>query len=151
MYICPHDFMALDKDGSVTGHAMKAYYLEPEQCWECSSCVKICPQQAIECRACAEVVPMGGSVQPLRGTDSIMWSLKFHNGNVKRFKFQIRTTLEGSADPVAGMPKPDMANLESPSIFFRTICMPATRASWSTLKYTQMHSQFVGLLNCSAQ
>lgn len=80
------------------------------------SCVKICPQQAIECRAYADVVPMGGSVQPLRGTDSIMWTIKFRNGNVKRFKFPIRTTPEGSADPVAGMPQPNMANLDSPTI-----------------------------------
>ena len=50
MYICPHDLMMLDKDGSATGHAMKAYNQEPEQCWECYSCVKICPQNAIEVR-----------------------------------------------------------------------------------------------------
>ncbi len=48
MYICPHDLMKLDQDGSETGHAMKAFNQEPEQCWECYSCVKICPQQAIE-------------------------------------------------------------------------------------------------------
>ena len=40
MYICPHDLMMLDKDGSRTGHPMKAYNQEPEQCWECYSCVK---------------------------------------------------------------------------------------------------------------
>jgi adenylylsulfate reductase subunit B len=99
MYICPHDLMALDKDGSETGHAMKAYNQEPEQCWECYSCVKICPQQAIEVRHYADVVPLGASVQPLRGTDSIMWTIKFRNGTMKRFKFPIRTTPEGSAEP----------------------------------------------------
>src|SRR3972149_1915441 len=57
MYICPHDLMMLDKDGSATGHAMKAYNQEPEQCWECYSCVKICPQNAIEVRHYADVVP----------------------------------------------------------------------------------------------
>ena len=30
--------MALDKDGSVTGHAMKAYNQEPEQGWENKWC-----------------------------------------------------------------------------------------------------------------
>ena len=44
-------------------------------------------------------MPLGGSVQPLRGTDSIMWTIKFRNGTMKRFKFPIRTTPEGSADP----------------------------------------------------
>ena len=62
MYICPHDLMALDKDGSQTGHAMKAWNQEPEQCWECYSCVKICPQNAIEVRHYADIVPLGGSV-----------------------------------------------------------------------------------------
>ena len=99
MYICPHDLMKLDKDGSETGHAMKAWNQEPEQCWECYSCVKICPQQAIEARHYADIVPLGASVQPLRGSDSILWTIKFRNGNTKRFKFPIRTTPEGKAEP----------------------------------------------------
>ena len=104
VYICPHDLMKLDKDGADTGHAMKAYNQEPEQCWECYSCVKICPQQAIECRHYADVVPLGAQVQPLRGTESILWTIKFRNGTMKRFKFPIRTTPEGSIDPFAGKP-----------------------------------------------
>lgn len=117
MYICPHDLMKLDMDGSDTGHAMKAYNQEPEQCWECYSCVKICPQNAIECRHYADVVPLGGSVQPLRGTDSIMWTIKFRNGNMKRFKFPIRTTAEGSIEPYAGKPEADMSKIEE-NMFF---------------------------------
>jgi adenylylsulfate reductase subunit B len=31
-----------------------------------------------------------------------MWTIKFRNGNMKRFKFPIRTTPEGSADPYGG-------------------------------------------------
>jgi adenylylsulfate reductase subunit B len=45
---------------------------------------------------------MGGSVVPLRSTDSIMWTVKFRNGMVKRFKFPVRTTPEGKADPSGG-------------------------------------------------
>ncbi len=111
MYICPHDLMMLDSDGSVTGHVMKAYNQEPEQCWECYACVKICPQQAIECRHYADVVPLGAQVQPLRGADSIMWTIKFRNGTMKRFTFPIRTTAEGSADPYGGKPDADMNEL----------------------------------------
>ncbi|MDE0410666.1 MAG: adenylyl-sulfate reductase subunit beta [Gammaproteobacteria bacterium] len=111
MYICPHDLMLLDKDGSKTGHAMKALNQEPEQCWECYACVKACPKQAIECRHYADVVPLGASVQPLRKTDSIIWSIKFRNGNTKRFQFPVRTTPEGSADPYGGEPEANMDEL----------------------------------------
>jgi adenylylsulfate reductase subunit B len=41
-------------------------------------------------------------VVPLRSTDSIMWTVKFRNGLVKRFKFPIRTTPEGKAEPAGG-------------------------------------------------
>jgi adenylylsulfate reductase subunit B len=109
--------MKLDKDGSETGHAMKSYNQEPDQCWECYSCIKICPQNAIEARPYADIVPLGASVQPLRGTDSIMWSIKFRNGTQKRFKFPIRTTPEGSIDPYGGKPDADYAKIEE-NMFF---------------------------------
>jgi adenylylsulfate reductase subunit B len=79
--------------------------------------VKICPQQAIEARHYADIVPLGGSVQPLRGSDSIMWTIKFRNGNLKRFKFPIRTTPEGSIDPYGGKPEADMSKIEEPGFF----------------------------------
>ena len=66
-------------------------------CWECYNCVKICPTQAVDVRGYADFVPMGASVVPLRSTDSIMWTVKFRNGMIKRFKFPIRTTPEGTA------------------------------------------------------
>jgi adenylylsulfate reductase subunit B len=121
MYICPHDLMKLDRDGSETGHAMKSFNQEPEQCWECYSCVKICPQQAIEARHYADVVPLGGSVQPLRGSDSIMWTIKFRNGVLKRFKFPIRTTPEGSIDCFGGKPMPKLADIEAIGSFTRDV------------------------------
>ena len=61
---------------------------------------------------------MGGSVQPLRGTDSILWTIKFRNGNMKRFKFPIRTTPEGSADPYGGEPDAVMAEITDHNSLF---------------------------------
>jgi adenylylsulfate reductase subunit B len=46
---------------------------------------------------------MGGMVHPMRSSDSIMWTVKFRNGNMKRFKFPIRTTAEGAANPYADL------------------------------------------------
>jgi len=120
MYICPHDLMTLDKEGTETGVPMKAYNQEPEQCWECYNCVKICPQQAIEVRAYADFAPLGATVIPMRGTDSIMWTVKFRNGTLKRFKFPIRLVPEGSIDPYAGKPEPNYDDLKKPNLFTQT-------------------------------
>ena len=83
--------------------------------------MKICPQNAIEVRHYADIVPLGGSVQPLRGSDSIMWTIKFRNGTIKRFKFPIRTTAEGSIDPYGGKPAPKVADLASPGLFTKEV------------------------------
>jgi len=96
MYICPNDLMVLDKE------RMKAYNRNPWYCWECLCCGKICPQQAIELRGYADFVPLGASCTPLRGSEDIMWTIKFRDGEIKRFKFPIRTTPEGSAQPDGG-------------------------------------------------
>ena len=96
MYICPNNLMVLDKS------AMKAHNQEPDQCWECQCCVKICPSQAIDIRGYADFIPLGAQVIPMRSSDSIMWTIKFRNGSIKRFKFPIRTTAEGQAAPSGG-------------------------------------------------
>ena len=108
-HICPNDLMVLDKD------SIKAYNREPEMCWECYNCVKICPTQAVDVRGYADFVPMGASVVPLRYTQEIMWTVKFRSGQLKRFKFPIRTTDEGEAVPNGGFDTdPD---LEGPVLF----------------------------------
>ena len=115
MYICPHDLMVLDTE------RMKAYNQEPEQCWECYNCVKICPQQAMEVRAYADFAPLGAAVIPLRGSDSIMWTVKFRNGILKRYKFPIRLTEEGSVDPYTGKPEPNFDEVKKPGFFTMSI------------------------------
>jgi len=95
-YICPNDLMVLNKATE------KAYNQDPDMCWECQCCVKICPQQAMDVRGYADFIPLGASVVPMRSTDSIMWTIKFRDGSLKRFKFPIRTTAEGEAVPSGG-------------------------------------------------
>jgi len=101
--------MVLDKN------KMKAYNQDPSMCWECYNCVKICPTQAVQVRGYADFVPMGAEVTPLRSTDSIMWTVKFRNGTLKRFKFPIRTTAEGTAVPNGGFETP--GDLNSNALF----------------------------------
>jgi adenylylsulfate reductase subunit B len=108
-YICPNDLLVLEPESK------KAYNREPEMCWECYNCVKICPTQAVDVRGYADFVPMGASVVPLRSTQDIMWTITFRSGQVKRFKFPIRTTEEGTAVPNGGFETdPD---LEGPVLF----------------------------------
>jgi adenylylsulfate reductase subunit B len=56
---------------------------------------------------------MGASATPLRGTEDIMWTVKFRDGTIKRFKFPTRTTPEGSADPTGGYATHDDINSEA--------------------------------------
>jgi adenylylsulfate reductase subunit B len=36
------------------------------------------------------------AIMPMMGTEDVMWTCKFRNGLIKRFKFPIRTTPEGA-------------------------------------------------------
>jgi len=111
-YICPNDLMVLNTE------TMKAYNRDAPMCWECYNCVKICPQQAMAVRGYADFVPMGASITPLRGTEDIMWTVKFRNNTLKRFKFPTRTTTEGSAVPDGGYKTaPEADDLKSPLLF----------------------------------
>ena len=76
--------------------------------------------QAIEVSGYADFIPLGASTTPLRATDSIMWTLKFRNGTLKRFKFPIRTKEEGKAQPFDHYPTGD-DDLRSPTL----MCEPA--------------------------
>lgn len=111
MYICPMDLIKLDEDMG------KSYNQEPDLCWECYACVKMCPHQAIEMRGYADVMPMGGMVQPLRGTQSILWNVLFRDGRVKQFRFPIRSTPWGSIDPHPDEAKPEENTLGSQALF----------------------------------
>src|SRR5574340_373325 len=101
-------------------------YVRTDKCDGCkgqdkTACMYICPHDAIEVRHYADIVPLGGSVQPLRGSDSIMWTIKFRNGTLKRFKFPTRTTAEGSVDPYGGKPMPKVADLGASGLFTKDV------------------------------
>ena len=98
--ICPHDLMKLDLA------RMKAINQEPDQCWECLCCAKVCPMDAIEVRPYADFVPMGGTTIPSRTDSAITWTIRFRDGEVKRFEFPVRTTPVGSIDPYRDKPAP---------------------------------------------
>jgi adenylylsulfate reductase subunit B len=44
----------------------------------------------------------------MRGTEDVIWTCKFRNGLIKRFKFPIRTTPEGAANAYPDMKGKDL-------------------------------------------
>ena len=115
-YVCPNDLMVLNEE------VKKAYNQEPDTCWECYCCVKICPVQAIEVRGYADFVPLGASATAMRSSEDILWTIQFRSKDIKpkRFKFPIRTTPEGKAQPFDHYPTGD-DDLKSPTL----MCEPA--------------------------
>ncbi len=111
MYICPMNLMQLNHEIG------KSYNHEPDLCWECYSCVKTCPQSAIEMRGGADYFPMGGRLTPLRGTTAITWTVRYRNGNIKRFKFPIRSTSWGKIEPHPEQHRPRANDLKAPTLF----------------------------------
>jgi adenylylsulfate reductase subunit B len=72
---------------------------------------------------------MGGTCIPMRSADSIMWTVKFRSGDVKRFKFPVRTTPEGSIKPYAGETAKEPTSLDNEILFTQTeavLIKPAT-------------------------
>jgi adenylylsulfate reductase subunit B len=67
-------------------------------------------------RGYSDVMPLGASLTPLRGTDSIMWTVQYRDKRVKRFKFPIRETPWGSIEPYDGFPEPDLSSLKDPHL-----------------------------------
>jgi adenylylsulfate reductase subunit B len=67
----------------------------------------------MDVRGYADFVPMGASATPLRGSEDIMWTVKFRDGSIKRFKFPTRTTPEGSAKPLVDYATHDDLNSQA--------------------------------------
>ena len=111
MYICPMDLMKLD---TATG---KGFNQEPDLCWECYSCVKMCPNNAIEMRGYADVMPMGATLKPVRGTHSIIWTANYRDGRVKQVKIPIRDTEWGTIASFPEDGRPHTMDLKAPVLF----------------------------------
>lgn len=86
--ICPSDIMHTDPTIN------KAYNVEPDMCWECLSCVKLCPERAIEVRPYADISPLGSEIAVKRDEEinTIKWNITYRDSRKKEFEFKIRTT-----------------------------------------------------------
>ncbi len=69
----------------------------------------------MDVRGYADFIPMGASATPLRGSEDIMWTVKFRDGSIKRFKFPTRTTPEGKAEPTGGFG--GEGDIDGPALF----------------------------------
>ena len=76
----------------------------------------MCPQSAIDLRGYADVMPLGATATPLRGTDSIMWAIKFRDGTLKRFRFPHPHHSVELHEPHQRADDPNEENLKDPSM-----------------------------------
>lgn len=99
--ICPSDIIHFDRK------SRKAYNIEPDACWECLNCVKVCGREAVGVRGYADFVPMGASIGVIRDDSKnvIEWNIIYRNGVRKKFSFPIRTTKWGSIKPPSEYPQ----------------------------------------------
>ena len=108
--ICPSDIMHIDKINR------RAVNIEPNMCWECYACVKVCPQNAIDVRGYADFAPLGHSVRVRREGEkgTISWKIKFRDGREKNFVSPITTEPWGEKIPrLADLAVPDEEALNS--------------------------------------
>ena len=104
---------------------MKPSTRSPSSAGSATPASRSAPSRPSNAASYADIVPLGGSVQPLRGTDSIMWTIKFRNGNMKRFKFPIRTTPKAPSIPTAASRRPISAKIAEPASSFRSTAIVA--------------------------
>ena len=64
---------------------------------------------------------------PMLGTEDVMWTCKFRNGTIKRFKFPIRTTPEGQANAYLDLKGQDLEGslLATEEADGKELCRPA--------------------------
>jgi adenylylsulfate reductase subunit B len=125
-YVCPLDLMHLDPTHPDPGAAVpdrprQARNREPDQCSECYACVKACPRQAVLIRHYADLVALGVRVQPqAEGTRQthagLTWVIRSRNGTERRLTLASRTRPDLPADPYAGKPAADLADLGRPGL-----------------------------------
>jgi len=99
MEMCPSDIMFVNKQTNF------AYNIEPDMCWECFTCVKLCPEHAISVRPYADISPYLSEATVVRdeATNRIKWEIRYRDQKtVKNFEFVIRTTPWGSIEIPAG-------------------------------------------------
>ncbi|MDY6988452.1 MAG: hypothetical protein SWQ30_10385 [Thermodesulfobacteriota bacterium] len=49
---------------------------------------------ATEPRRYSDFVPLGATIAPIEGTEDVMWTCKFRNGMIKKFRFALRSDVE---------------------------------------------------------
>jgi adenylylsulfate reductase subunit B len=93
----------------------RSFNIEPNFCWECYSCVKVCPQHAIDVRGYADFAPLGHSVRVLREEEkqTVSWKVKFRDGREKNFVSPIRTTPWGSIKSPSDYERPTAEAMSS--------------------------------------
>lgn len=80
---CPGDLMMIGEDG-------KATIRNPEDCWDCMVCVKLCPYQALKTKLPYQLASYTASLIPELHRTKIVWKLKDLNEKEEVFELQTK-------------------------------------------------------------
>ncbi len=78
--ICPGDL--------ITKNHENAEIREPQDCWDCGACLKICPNQAIAMYLPVQIGGKGATLVAKNSRDKIIWTCKWPDGKQEIFEVE---------------------------------------------------------------
>ncbi|MFW5787750.1 MAG: 4Fe-4S dicluster domain-containing protein [Halanaerobiales bacterium] len=81
---CPGDLLFIDRKTN------KLKIRNPEDCWDCMVCVKVCPVSALETKLPYQLAFSNASLKVYKEDKKIIWKLNDKYGNVETFNLCIK-------------------------------------------------------------
>lgn len=67
---CPGDLIYINPETN------RVEIRNPDECWDCMVCVKLCPRQALETRLPFQLATYKASLKVKKGQENITWKIK---------------------------------------------------------------------------
>ncbi|MCW2276797.1 4Fe-4S dicluster domain-containing protein [Heliophilum fasciatum] len=76
--VCPGNLLVLGEQGQIASR-------EPDDCWDCAACVKVCPRQALSLTLPPEVGGRGSRLWARQVGGKMHWTIVDGQGRTKNF------------------------------------------------------------------
>ncbi|WP_207708752.1 4Fe-4S dicluster domain-containing protein [Heliobacterium mobile] len=74
--VCPGNLLVLPERGHIVSR-------EPDDCWDCGACIKVCPQQALAVSLPPEAGGQGSTLRAKQIAGKIRWTLEHPDGRLE--------------------------------------------------------------------